>query len=113
MENFFYEDEFYADLEDLMIAFEFDEDLANVPDDWSVTCMYGVLEPVFQLSPEWIVDRVDEERFSEDGDERERLYKVLGDKINYDDINAAIPKLWYPKGDKFTITKKDLQDWCA
>ena len=37
-------------------------------DDYSIECFESSLEPLVTLSYDWIVDRVNEERFPEDND---------------------------------------------
>lgn len=113
MENFFQNDKFYPDLGDLIIDLELEDDeVEKLEDNWELEAWQGYLEPLVVLSPDWIIDRVDEERFSEDGSEPEKMANIL-DQIDWDKINAQIPKLWYegPKSSKFKITKNDLLNW--
>lgn len=111
MENFFYGDRFYSDLGELMDNFDINEECDNIPDDWSIECKESDLEPIFRLSPDWILERIDEERLTEDGNELDKIEKVL-QTIDYETINSKIPSLYYESRRRFTITKADLIEWC-
>lgn len=112
MENFIYDDEFYHDLGDLLIALEIDEDSPELTDDWEIECIECELEPVFKLSVDFIFDHINEERFTEDGAEADKIEKVLRDNIDFDKINSLIPQLYYPTKKKFTIKKTDVLEYC-
>lgn len=112
MENFFYSDGFYSDIEGIFTELDFDEDhLEDIEDDWKVECQESDLEPVVKLTPEWICEHINEERFREDGDEWDKIYAILKDNIDFDKINLLIPELYYPSRRKFTITKQDIVDY--
>lgn len=122
-EYFFYEDKFISDVEDLLYELNLDEndddsDIKNLPDDWSVVCEESKHEKMFQFKIDDVVsdiishtDRF-EERFPE---ESERVFKELEvavkNGIDIDKINSEIPKLYYPSGVSFTITKNDLLEY--
>jgi hypothetical protein len=54
MENFFYDDRFCSDISDLMDVFDIDdENLAELEDDWSVTCEETTLEKMFVVRKEF------------------------------------------------------------
>lgn len=112
MENFFYSDKFYSDicelLEDLEIS---DEDVKDLPDDYILACKESILEPMVTLSTDWIMDRINEERFPEDNDRiMDDLCKAIN-SIDYEKVNVLIPKLYYESRVKFNLTKKDLLDY--
>lgn len=108
MENFFIDESFYSELEDFLEEMEWDEELAKaLPDDWSIVATESYLEPMFVLSAHWITERIDEERFPESETEEYKLANALS-LIDYEKVNALIPKLYYGTGKKFTITKNDL-----
>ena len=111
MDNFYYSDEFYREIGDLMEDLEIDEDCSNIPDDWKIECKKSSLEPLFQLSADWILERIDEERFTEDGRESEIIYDLLKE-IDFSSVNERIPKLYYEIPQKFIITKQDLLNYC-
>jgi spore cortex formation protein SpoVR/YcgB (stage V sporulation) len=110
MENFFYNDEFYSDIGDLCSALDLDEEtIKSLPDNYAIEAFESMLEPVVSLSADWIFNRINEERYTEDGNESEKVYKIL-EIIDYATINAQMPKLYYPTRKKFIITKADLLD---
>lgn len=112
MEKFFYDYEFYGDIEDIMFLFDFEDDCSNVPDDWQIKCMEAKLEPVFQLTADWIYERIDEERFTEDGEEADAVFKLL-EGIDFRAVNEKMPRLYYPNPTKtFFLTKQDLLEYC-
>ena len=112
MENFFYDDKFYTDLGHLIDDIDLsEEDIINLPDDYSLDCKEATLELIITLSVDWIFDRMDQDRFSEDGNEREKLEKVLSENIDFEKINSLIPKLYYESRIKFKITKADILEY--
>ena len=113
MENFFYDDKFYSDLGELMDDLDYyeEEDVLKLPDDYSLDCKESKLEPIVTLSVNWIGERIDEERFTEDADEIEKIEKVLSANIDFEKINSLMPKLYYESKEKFKITKADMLEW--
>lgn len=125
MENFFIDDRFYYNIEDLIEYLELneEEELKNLPDDYEQEAIEGSLEAVFTLTKDWIVDtiiqRTDqfEGRFPDpidDDDEKtfNAIKNAIKESIDIDKLNSLIPKLWYGNGKKFKITKKDLLAYC-
>lgn len=108
MENFFYDDKFYPDLGDLCDDLDLDEEkIAALPDDWQIKVFETSLEPIVVLSADWILDRIDGERFSEN-DESDKVYKLL-QQIDFKLVNEKMPKLYYCEYRKsFAIKKTDL-----
>ena len=113
MENFFYSDNFHSDLGELMDYLDYneEEDVLKLPDDYTLNCIKAELEPIVTLSAEWIIDRIDEERLTEDGNEIERIEKALYANIDFEKLNSLMPKLYYEGIKKFTITKADMLEW--
>ena len=111
MENFFYKDNFYTDLESFIHEnFEDESEISELEEDKLFLCRSGKLEPIVELSAEWIINRIDEERFSENNSDKEldKIAKALSE-LDYAKINASMPKLYYEDyRDAFTITKQDL-----
>lgn len=110
MENFFYDNEYYSDIEEFMIALEIDEqNIESVPDFYR--CRKGKLEPIVKLDADWIAERIDEERFSDVGHESEydKIIEALKD-VDFSKANEKIPKMWYESYEKFEITKADLYE---
>lgn len=108
MENFIFNDEFYDDVEHFVTSyFESVQEIKDLPDDWRITCFKSVLEPVFQLDADWILDRIDDERWSDNNSEYDEILKILSE-ADFSKINAAIPKLYYENAEAFSLTKQDL-----
>ena len=114
MENFFYNNDFYTDLEDFIEkVFDDESEIADLDNDKLYLCKGSKLEPILSLSAEWIAERIDEDRFSENNSdgEIEEISEILESNIDYEKINSLMPKLYYENyKDKFTITKQDLLD---
>ena len=116
MKNFFYGEHFFGDIDDLLFYLSSTkEDVLNYPDDFKLEVELGTEEPFVQLSSKYIIDAVadkEEERLSENCNEISKLQKILDENIDFDKINALIPRLYY--GDKRAfITKQDLLDWLS
>lgn len=110
MTNFFYNDQFYSDIEEFMIDLEIDEEsIESMPDVYR--CKKAQEEPLFVLNADWILERIDEDRFSENNNEREfqKIEEALK-LIDFAKVNEKIPKLWYESYEKFEITKADLYE---
>lgn len=112
-ENFFYGEKFYSDLDELTDDIELynEEDILALPDDYSLDCKYSRLEPIVTLSVDWIIEKISEDRLTEDGDELEEIGRVLSANIDFDKVNHLIPKLYYESKENFKITKVDLLEW--
>ena len=71
---------------------------------------------ICQLSANWITERIDDDRFSENNvdSEIDKIEKALNGNIDFEKINALIPKLYFvDRRNKFKITKKDLLEWVS
>ena len=109
MENIFYIGNFYPELLLLCDDNEWDEDFLNSqPDDFEITVEGSQLEVFFDFSVAFITENIDEERMSESENEMDQTEQVLKDNIDFERINALLPKLYYADGSKYIITKKDL-----
>lgn len=111
MINFFYNDKFYSDLGELCDDLDLDDDaIAALPDDWSVEVTEATAEKLIELSPDWIVERIDDDRWPEENDEMYRRVKKLLSVIDFASINSAMPELYYETKNTFSIEKSDLVD---
>ena len=115
MEHFFYDDTFCSDLEDLANVFDIDEDNVNeLKDDWQVRVEMSDLEPIFNIDAynlcQLLAD-ANEDRLSEDIDEKAKVTKALKETIDFEKLKEALPKLYYPNNKFKTITKADLVEW--
>ena len=115
MENFFEDGEFYTDLEDFIYkVFDGEEEqVRELEEDAVFECKGSKLEPIIDFSTQWITERIDDDRFSENNvdSEIDEIEKVLNGNIDFEKINALIPKLYFvDRRNKLTITKQDLLD---
>ncbi len=113
MESFCYNDNHYSNLEELIHdLFDSDEEeIKSLPEDWSIKVELSELEPMFKLDAsrlEELLYNSDEERYSEDAPESDRIKKALDDCVDFEKLNKMIPKLYYPSNKFEMITKKDL-----
>lgn len=120
MENFFIDDKFYSDLSDLMDEMDIEEENINeLPDDWSEKIQISKLEKMFVLKKSFVVDAINqqtdrwEDRYPEDASDKllDQIEKAIESGIDIDKINSLIPELYYPTKEFVTITKQDLIDW--
>jgi DNA-directed RNA polymerase specialized sigma subunit len=115
MENFFYDDRFCSDIEDLARVFDIDEDNVNeLKDDWQVKVELSDLEAIFKIDADSLCQLLadaNEDRLSEDFDEEARVLKALKESIDFEKLKEALPKLYYPNNKFETITKADLVEW--
>lgn len=119
-ENFFYNDDFFRDMEDLMddLNLKAEADIYSLPDDWKIEAVESNLEKMFVLTNEYVIEailgRTDifEERFPEDDFTcLNELRKVIPKCIDIEKMNQAVKELYYPNGKKITITKSDLIEY--
>lgn len=116
MENFFYNENFFSDLSELVDHLDIDENsISELPEDWSITCEETTLEKVFVIPKQFAVNAI--VGLTENWDDRlpgesESLHKqieiAISDAIDIDKLNNGLPSLYYPNGKKFKITKSDL-----
>ena len=115
MENFFLDDNFCSDIEDLAKVFDIDEDNINeLKDDWQVKVELSVLEPIFNIDVDnlcQLLADANEDRLSEDFDEEDKVLKALKEAIDFDRLKESLPKLYYPNGKYEIITKSELVEW--
>jgi DNA-binding Xre family transcriptional regulator len=115
MENFFYNDCFCVDMEDLADIFDINEDNVNkLKDDWQVRIELSDLEPIFNVNAEslcQLLAAANDERLSENFNEKEKVLKALKEAIDFDKLKNALPKLYYPNNRFEIITKADLVKW--
>lgn len=111
MQNFFYDDKFYKDLESFIERENLTGIICQLDDNQTWECMGTQLENYAHIDADFIVDAIDEERKTEDGDELIDIKELLNKYCDFDKINAAMPKAYYPSESEFTITKADLVDF--
>lgn len=121
MENFFYNENFHLDLDSLLcdLGLYEEKDVQELPDDWSINIQMATLEPVCQLNGdeliEVIIDYIEDtfiERFPEDSDKTfDKIKQALIHGVYTNEINEAMPRLYYPNQEFQTITKQDLLEY--
>ena len=115
MENFFLDERFCSDLEDLANVLEIDEDNVNdLEDDWNIKIELTDLEPIFDIDAEklcQILADSNEDRLSEDFTEEKTILQALKESIDFAKLTEMLPKLYYMNGKFQTITKSDLLGW--
>ncbi len=110
MENFFYDDEYYHSIEDLIDENDLEDLIQDAPDDWKIEVYQGIEQPAIKLSVDWIIDRISAENLTNDGDVWEEVERVLSRNIDFERINARMPRLWFISREKHVITKQDILD---
>jgi hypothetical protein len=110
-ENFFYNDNFFTDLEAL--ACELQDDFDVFAEGEELVIELSVEEPIVKFTPEWIVDRIDDDRFTEDGCEREykTIKEALSSTVDFDKLNALIPKVYFGSGKMVKIKVSEIKEW--
>lgn len=115
MENFFTEsDDFFRDIEDYCGFHELEKEIVEkYPDDWQKEVLFTFEEPIEKLCADWIAEKFDDGRFSEDNfhDEYDEVVKVLNENIDFKKINDLLPRMYYPNGKKGLLTKKVLMEY--
>lgn len=111
MENFFIEDKFYSDLSDFADEYS-EEEIEEMSDDTEWTAEGSDLEPIFQLDVNSVFEFLYDiygDRFPEDSDKfDEKIKTAIRGSIDFAVLNESLPKLCYPNGKFFKITKADL-----
>ena len=107
--NFFCDDEFYRDLKTFIdINYETDFDFSSLDENYQIHCVSGLLLPIITYDVEKIADLAEE--FSEEyaEEEYEEIKDSISQCVDFEKLNSLIPKLYYPIGKSFSITKADL-----
>jgi hypothetical protein len=116
-EAFFYNDEFYSDLEDYIINREIDETEDNwieqLPEDWGIRVEVAMIEPIFTLTYDKIEEMFigfNEDRMPEDikGDDEIKITEAIKSSVDIEKLKEMSPKYYYPNGVFYNITKEDL-----
>lgn len=111
---FIYNDEFFDEIEDLVdslnLTEESIEDYKN-----GITVEECQLEPICKINAEWMLERIDEERFPEDQFDEisEKVEDVLNKYIDFAKVNEMLPKLWYGTGKLYKISYDELKTIAA
>lgn len=116
MENFFYNDEFYPDIECLVSYLGiYEENVNELDDNYSIKVELSNLEPIFsKIDASYICQLLaddEEDRLTENFDEEEEIMKALNESIDFIALNEKIPKYYYRANNFATITKSDLVEY--
>jgi hypothetical protein len=115
-ENFFYNDEFYTDMDSFLLEIEAEtvEELNNNhPDNSEWKFEFSKLEKVGDFDPteisQYLADKFYDdnyERFPDDSNEK--IAEIINKCIDWDRLNGHMPKYYYPNGEFETITFDDI-----
>lgn len=108
MENFFIDDKFYTNMEELKDSYECDDILDSLPDDWSTEANESNLLPIIQYNVESLLEQADEFSETNCDQEYEKIRLAILECCDFEKLNSMIPKLYYGSVRKFTITKKEI-----
>ena len=88
---------------------EIQEYVEELPESYKLTLNGTKVEPIFELTADWILERVADERWTEEGAEISKVERLLEKYINFDAINQEMPRLYYEdRLNKITYTKEDI-----
>lgn len=113
MENFFIDDKFYSNVEELLEDLEI-ETIEEIPETYSERAESASLESISKYLD---VDKISEyifdycsDRMPEDFDEKfeAKINNAIKESLDIEKLNSLMPELWYANNDFFTITREDL-----
>ena len=105
------DDNYHSDLESYVNQeFGSKEEIEALPDDYKLVAYECESKPIVVFSAEWITERINEEKFSEDqaDEEYENITKALNEFVDFEKLNAKVPRLNYPTKHQVIFTKEDL-----
>lgn len=110
-ENFFWGEDFYSELWDLIDYFDRNEIWEEFQENESIKLYQATEEPIIVFNADIIAENLDSQRFSEHEDEKEFkiILKALNECIDFDKLNSMIPKLWYGGGIPYEMKISDLK----
>ena len=122
MNNFFVDSDFYETIEDLLVEMEIEntsDAVEYIEEDLALVCEKTTLEPMFKIGKvdqDNILSNVfedlctrNDDRFPEDSDSTDKKIKeAIKKSIDFKKLKELLPSLYYPNGEKFIITKKDI-----
>lgn len=121
MENFFHDTDFCSDLDDFINSLQLEDEIKNLPDNFSTIVEMASLEKVVTIGKDELVEGMLEvfeqrtlwfDRFPEEGEDTyQEIKKALTESIDIVKFNQLMPELYYPNGKKCAITKQDLIDY--
>lgn len=88
---------------------EEDDEIKDLPDDYSIKATKAQLLPIIQYKAEDLAEMADEFSETNYDEEYEKILEAVKKYCDFEKLNSDIPKLWYEMPtEKFTITKQDL-----
>lgn len=113
MENFFIDDKFYSNVEELLDDLEI-ETIDEIPKNFGEKAESASLEPIskgldIDKICEYIFDYCSD-RMPEDYDEtfEAKINNAIKESIDIEKLHALMPKLWFGNDEFFAIIKSDL-----
>jgi hypothetical protein len=116
MENFYWQGEYYDDIDDLLSTV-LQGDLVwirEMPEEGCITIELSDLKPAFQLDCETLSEILVfkyEDDLPEEFLEQENLEEVLKQSVDFEKLNKLIPKYYYPNGKFVKISKNELLEF--
>lgn len=114
MENFFIDDKFYSNLDELLEDLEI-ETIEEIPYIFSEKAESASLESVsdgidYEGLEDFIIEHYCGDRMPEDSDIsfENKIKKAIKESIDIEKLNRSMPKLWYANNEFFTINRNDL-----
>lgn len=114
MKNFFYNENFYSDIQALInnIHIEFNVDNAKeLKEDWQIRVELADLEPIFEVDADILCELLanqNEDRLTENFGEEQDVLAALNECIDFEKLKEKLPKLYYPNGKFMSLKKSDL-----
>lgn len=103
------DNEYYDDI--THYAESMGEDFINSLPDGTVAIAHVCETRLLQVfTPEWITERIDDDRFSENNMEQEyeKVCEALRQSVDWDKLHSLMPEINYETKEKYSISKSDL-----
>ena len=114
-EMYYYNDNFYNQIVDIIDDLDFKESPEELPDDFQLEYQECQLEVVHDFNLDRLVEILhdhNEDRYTDDDDWNEqvddKLRQTLEHYIDFETIQLDLPKLWYPQKQKLYLNKQDI-----
>lgn len=115
IENFFCDEDFMSDFDDLAIKLDIDEDNVKfLPEDFQIKVELSELEPIFKIDAKNLCQLLadnNEERLTDNYEEESEILNAIKQCVDFKKLTELLPKYYYPNNKFVTITKSDLVSW--
>lgn len=113
--NFFIDENFYEDLDDYCEQKDYDIwNIEDLPYDYTENCQYATLEVSIETvdldSLALLIIDDNDHRLGEDDSFHDEIKKAFKECFDKDLFLSKVPKLYYPNGQKFVLTKQDIEN---